>query len=52
VYPELRLKLKKFNFVAIRGIGSQVVRAIQLAEDISKEFPKLKRINIPSTTLV
>jgi hypothetical protein len=40
-------KLPKYNFVGIKASRDQIVRAIQLAEDLSKKFHNLKRINIP-----
>lgn len=48
LYAEIKQKLPKYNFVGIKAVGDQIVRAIQLAEDLSKEYPKLKRINIPA----
>ncbi len=47
LYAEIKEKLPKYNFVGIKAEGDQVVRAFQLAEDLSKEFQNLKRINIP-----
>lgn len=43
----MKEKLPKYNFVGIKATGDQIVKAIQLAEDLSKEFHNLKRINIP-----
>lgn len=47
LFAEVKEKLPKYNFVGIKATGSQIVRAVQLAEDLAKEFPKLKRVNIP-----
>jgi hypothetical protein len=41
--------MPKFNFVGIKAVGSQIVRAFQLAEDFSKDHPNLKRVNIPGS---
>lgn len=41
--------MPKYNFVGIKAMGSQIVRAFQLAENLSKDLPNLKRINIPGT---
>jgi hypothetical protein len=41
--------MPKFNFVGIKAVGTQIVRALQLAEDLSKEHPNLKRVNIPGS---
>ena len=49
LYDEVKLKLPKYNFVGIKAVGSQIVRALQLAEDLSKDHPNLKRINIPGS---
>ncbi len=49
MYIELEEKLPKFNFVGIKAVGPQIVRALQLAEDFSKDHPNLKRINIPGS---
>ena len=44
---EAKEKLPKYDFVGIKAVGAQVVRAIQLVEDLAKELPNLKRVNIP-----